>query len=453
VTALGQATGAAKQKPLTKDQLLNLLAGGVPSQRAIELVNQLGIDFEVDEAYVRSLRKAGASEALIALLRKVNAPFEGITVETEPSAQVFLDGNLQGQADAQGVLVVRSKVGLHTLKVSAEGKRDFEQKVTVVDGQPSTVVARLENFGGAMRVKTVPGSSVWLDNSIRGTTDENGELLIGSLSPGLHALRVTARGKVDDARNVSAAAGVETPVEVMLADGVRTNVQDGLKYVWISPGNFLMGCSVGDTDCTAPENPPHRVNLSRAYWMGQTEVTVAAYKRYVAAAGAPMPPEAPKADRGWRNGSFPIVDVTWSEANQYCAWIGGRLPTEAEWEYAARGGSTEARPGNLPDIAWTKQNAGNLTHAVGTKNANAYGLFDMLGNVWEWVGDWYDPNYYQGGAMENPTGPASGQEKVLRGGSWIVDPKLLRVSDRYSIKPDARSDYFGFRCVWTPKSN
>ena len=165
-----------------------------------------------------------------------------------------------------------------------------------------------------------------------------------------------------------------------------------------------------------------------------------------------MPPVAPKLDRGWKNDNFPMVDVIWDEANQYCAWAGGRLPTEAEWEYAARGGSPQARYGDLGDIAWSKENAGNQTHEVAGKLPNGYGLYDTLGNVWEWVNDWFDPNYYQSGAAQDPSGPPTGQEKVLRGGSWIVDPKLLRVSDRYSIKPDARSDYFGFRCVWEPKT-
>ena len=214
----------------------------------------------------------------------------------------------------------------------------------------------------------------------------------------------------------------------------------------------MMGCSPGDNDCADPEKPAHQVTLRKAYWIGQTEVTVGAYKRFVAAAKAKMPPVAPKLYRGWKNDSFPIVDVTWDEANQYCAWTGGRLPTEAEWEYAARGGSPQARYGNLGEIAWSKENAGNQTHEVAAKLANGYGLYDTLGNVWEWVNDWYDPNYYQSGAAQDPPGPPTGQEKVLRGGSWIVDPKLLRVSDRYSIKPDARSDYFGFRCVWAPKT-
>jgi len=194
------------------------------------------------------------------------------------------------------------------------------------------------------------------------------------------------------------------------------------------------------------------VTLANAWWIGQTEVTVGAYKQFADKAKVPMPMEAPKLYRGWSTAGLPMVDVTWQEANKYCSWAGGRLPTEAEWEYAARGGSPQARYGNLVDIAWTKANAANQTHPVAGKLPNAYWLYDTLGNVWEWVSDWYDANDYPSGAVADPTGPASGGEKVLRGGSWIVDAKLLRVSDRYSIKPDARSDFFGFRCVWTPKT-
>ena len=452
VPAYGQAPAAEKPQPLTQDQILELIAGGVTNQRAEELIKTRGIDFEVNDDYVRSLRKAGANEQLVTLLRKYSVPMEGITVETEPAAQVFLDGNLQGQADDRGVLVVRSKIGVHTLKVTLAGRRDFEQSVTVVDGRPSSVVAQLASVAGSIRVKALAGAAVWLDSSIRGTVDASGQLLIAGISPGPHDLRVTAQGKVDDARSITVAGGAETPVQVALADGVRVNPQDGLKYVWIAPGNFMMGCSPGDNGCAAPEKPAHRVNFSKPFWIGQTEVTVAAYKRFVAAANAKMPPVSPKIDRGWKNGNLPIVDVTWAEADQYCNWIGGKLPTEAEWEYAARGGSLLPRYGDLSTIAWSKENAGNQTHEVAAKTPNAFGLFDTLGNVWEWISDWYDPNYYQTSPNQNPAGPATGSEKVLRGGSWIVDSTLLRVSDRYSIQPGARSDFFGFRCVWKPQT-
>jgi formylglycine-generating enzyme required for sulfatase activity len=259
------------------------------------------------------------------------------------------------------------------------------------------------------------------------------------------------RGKADGSRNIEVAAGEETLIEMRLVDTVQTNPQDGLKYVWNAPGRFLMGCSPGDIDCADPEKPAHPVTLRKAFWIGQTEVTVDAYRRYVTATKAEMPPTAPKLYRNWNNRTLPMVNVVWDDANQFCTWAGGRLPTEAEWEYAARGGSPEARYGNLDDIAWTKENAQSQTHPVAAKLANGYGLFDTLGNVWEWISDWYAPDYYQSSPAQNPKGPGTGQQRVLRGGSWIVDSKLLRVSDRYSIQPTARSDFFGFRCVWEPK--
>jgi formylglycine-generating enzyme required for sulfatase activity len=447
-----QAAGAEKPQPLTKQQLLDLITGGVANQRAMELVRDRGIDFQADEDYIRTLRRAGANDLLISALRKKSAPMEGITVETEPNALVFLDGASQGQADSRGVLVFRARVGSHVLKVSQAGKRDFSQSFVLIDEQPAHIVAPLAGIGGSVRIKTSPGAVIMLDNSPRGAVDASGELLLNDIPPGSHWLRATARGKADGSRNIEVAAGEETAVEVALLDTVQTNPQDGLKYVWIAPGRFLMGCSPGDIDCADPEKPAHTVTLRRPYWIGQTEVTVDAYKRYVARAKAQMPPTAPKLYRNWNNRTLPMVNVVWDEASQYCTWAGGRLPTEAEWEYAARGGSPQARYGNLDDIAWTKENAQSQTHPVAGKLANGFGLFDTLGNVWEWVGDWYAPDYYQSSPAQNPTGPAAGQQRVLRGGSWIVDSKLLRVSDRYSIQPGARSDFFGFRCVWEPKA-
>ncbi len=457
--AASQAPSTEKTEPLTKDQLMELIAGGVPNERATELIRDRGIDFEVDDDYVRQLQKAGANSALIQELRKASVTLGGLLIETAPNAQVFVDGSSKGQADAQGVMTLRAKLGPHNLKISLAGKQDFEQNVTIAKGPPTRVVAQLADVGGSARMKGPAGAAVWLDDSSQGTIDASGELLLSSIAPGTHALRVTAKGKVDDLQSITVTAGAETSVQVALADGVRTNPQDALQYVWIAPGNFQMGCSPGDNDCAAPEKPAHAVTISKAFWIGQTEVTVGAYKRYADATKTAMPPAAPKTDRGWKRVTFPIVDVTWDEAGRYCAWAGGRLPTEGEWEFAARGGDPQARYGELNSIAWSKDNAGNETHSVGGKLPNPYGLLDMLGNVWEWVNDWYDPNYYASspandptGPAQDPTGPATGTERVLRGGSWIVDAKLLRASDRYSIKPDARSDYFGFRCVWAPKT-
>jgi formylglycine-generating enzyme required for sulfatase activity len=137
--------------------------------------------------------------------------------------------------------------------------------------------------------------------------------------------------------------------------------------------------------------------------------------------------------------------VTWNEAQAYCQTIGGRLPTEAEWEYAARAGSTAARYGNLDDIAWYSGNSGSKTHEVGKKQANAFGLYDMLGNVWQWMADWYGD--YQSGAQNDPSGSPSGQVRALRGGSWGNSQRGVRVSGRLRGEPGYRNTYIGLRCV------
>jgi formylglycine-generating enzyme required for sulfatase activity len=238
----------------------------------------------------------------------------------------------------------------------------------------------------------------------------------------------------------------------------------------------MMGCSPGDTECAHDEKPPHQVTITKGFWLGQTEVTGGAYKHFAGATGRQMPPE-PDLDgralnQGWGNDAMPIVNVSWDDAQAYCSWAGGRLPTEAEWEYAARAGSTAARYGVLDEIAWYADNSGrqrldseriwkedhanfakrldengNAMHEVGQKRANGLGLFDMLGSVAEWVNDWYDEKYYQSSPSQDPAGPASGQMRVVRGGSWAGGPRLVRVSNRNRLNPANRNVYIGFRCA------
>ena len=255
----------------------------------------------------------------------------------------------------------------------------------------------------------------------------------------------------------------------------KVNAKDGLKYVWMPPGTFVMGSSPGDTECYDNEKPPHQVTITKGFWLGQTVVTVGTYKRFAGATGRQMPPE-PKFDGrplnpGWGNEAMPIVDVTWDDAQAYCSWAGGRLPTEAEWEYAARAGSAAARYGDLDEIAWYADNSGRQRldstriwnkdqanyarrlsengsgmHEVGQKRANGFGLYDILGNVWEWVNDWYDQNYYQNSLSQDPTGPVSGQLRVVRGGSCYGNLMNVRVSYRYWVDPAFRYSSLGFRC-------
>jgi formylglycine-generating enzyme required for sulfatase activity len=141
-----------------------------------------------------------------------------------------------------------------------------------------------------------------------------------------------------------------------------------------------MGCSPRDKECGSDEKPAHRVTITKGFWMGQTEVTVGAYKHFATASGQQQR-RAPSFNSGWANDNMPIVNVTWNDAHHYCTWAGGRLPSEAEWEYAARGGNTEARYGPLDEVAWYHGNSGDRTRAVAQKLANGFGLFDVLGNA------------------------------------------------------------------------
>jgi formylglycine-generating enzyme required for sulfatase activity len=227
---------------------------------------------------------------------------------------------------------------------------------------------------------------------------------------------------------------------------VQENAKDGLKYVRIPAGTFRMGCSPGDEECQPDEKPSHEVTITKDFWIGQTEVTVGAYKHFIAATKRQIQ-AAPSFNQDWANEIMPIVSVTWDESRDYCVWAGGRLPTEAEWEYAARGGSTQARYGSLAEIA-SSSPYGSLPRVVGQKRPNGFGLFDVLGNASEWVNDWYDEKYYQHSPSKDPTGPEGDGSRVLRGGPLTATPWIVRVSYRDRKDPGGRDFYDSFRCVW-----
>ncbi|HXP83254.1 MAG TPA: SUMF1/EgtB/PvdO family nonheme iron enzyme [Bryobacteraceae bacterium] len=235
---------------------------------------------------------------------------------------------------------------------------------------------------------------------------------------------------------------------------IISNRRDREEYVYIPPGKFKMGCVPADTRCEPGEKPQHEVTISKGFYLGRTEVEVRAYQRFVDAKKLKMP-SAPLEYHGWKtNTNFPMVMVKWEQARDYCAWAGGRLPTEAEWEYAARGGASEEvyplNDENSRDKANFYGKGGNDTFEgvapVRSFDANPYNLFDMAGNVWEWVEDWYDPKYYAQSPDTDPRGPDMGKEHVARGGSFDSDPKQhLRLSFR---RPQGMAQFnVGFRCI------
>ncbi|MDR1921074.1 MAG: formylglycine-generating enzyme family protein [Candidatus Adiutrix sp.] len=219
----------------------------------------------------------------------------------------------------------------------------------------------------------------------------------------------------------------------------------GMEFVLIPAGEFMMGSPDGDEDADCDENQ-HRVTISRPFCLGKYEVTQAQWEAVMG--------NNPSEFEGRNN---PVENVSWDDVQEFINKLnqkeGGnkyRLPTEAEWEYAARAGTTSTYSFGddaeaLGRYAWYGENSGGTTHPVGQKEPNAWGLYDMHGNVWEWVQDWYDD--YSGSPATDPLGASSGSSRVFRGGdnAWSC-----RSAFRSGDTPDARYDYLGFRLAFSP---
>jgi hypothetical protein len=178
------ALRTVKPQPLTKEQVLQLVAGGVPNQRAAMLVQQRGLDFLADEQYLDMLRVAGGDATVIAAVREASAAISGgLVVITSPNAEVYLDGKPQGRADGQGQFATNAMGGTYALKVSLAGKRDFEQNVTLAAGQSTRIEAALIDAPGSIRLHTVAGASISLDGANRGSADATGELVLSDIIP------------------------------------------------------------------------------------------------------------------------------------------------------------------------------------------------------------------------------------------------------------------------------
>ena len=219
----------------------------------------------------------------------------------------------------------------------------------------------------------------------------------------------------------------------------------GMEFAWIPAGRFEMG-SPSHEEGRDNNERQHGVRISEGFWMGRYEVTQWEWESVMG--NNPSTFES--------CGRCPVEEVSWNDVQVFIRKLNEResgsgnkyrLPTEAEWEYAARAGTVGARHGELGSIAWYDGNSGGRTHPVGEKQANAWGLHDMLGNVWEWTGDWYGD--YPSGMVTDPRGPSSGSRRVNRGGGWHNVARLVRSADRGNDSPGFRIYDVGFRLVRT----
>ena len=246
------------------------------------------------------------------------------------------------------------------------------------------------------------------------------------------------------------------PAEVRVAREKAIENSIGMKFVPIPAGTFTMGSPFGEKDRYYNERQ-HQVTLTKSFYMGRTEVTQGQWKKV-------MGTEPWKGESFVQEGDdYPAVDFSWNDAVEFCKKLSAmenrvyRLPTEAEWEYACRGGSKTAfsfgdDEVDLSKYAWWGGIVGNgnakgeqYAHQVGQKLPNAFGLHDMHGNVWEWCSDWF--SRYPSGPLTDPQGPNTGSSRVLRGGSWDNGPYSVRCANRYDYAPDYRSSHGGFRLL------
>lgn len=235
--------------------------------------------------------------------------------------------------------------------------------------------------------------------------------------------------------------------------------------VFVPAGEFIMGSA--DEEAAKDEKPPHKIFLP-AYYIDKYEVTNSEYQKFVIETGHP----APYLARQWAlpynwngesypegKGDYPVVLVSWRDAQAYARWAGKRLPTEAEWEKACRGGLAGKKYPLAEKLKFNQANfdkgyiRGSKSKPVGNFAPNGFGLHDMAGNVWEWCHDWYSETYYKASPAESPPGPDKGLYRVFRGGSWKNTQKFLRCSQRGKSTPGYKSYTLGFRCALSAQKN
>lgn len=394
------------------------------------------------------------------------ARFAEITVQAPQGAVVTVDGDRKGS----GTLSWRQGEGLCDIVVSMAGHRDARRQLEVVAGRAQTVQLTPQPIYGSASVDSdLMDAEIWIDGKQYGVTPN----VVERLLVGRHTLVLKKSGCADLQQQFSVEEGKEASLSVKLPTGrsgdiivVRdlditsagapltmafrdfnnqTFTVNGVQFtmVAVEGGTFTMGAtSEQGSDAWDDEKPAHKVTLSD-YYIGQTEVTQALWEAVMG--GNPSR----------RIGdNLPVEQVSWNDCQVFIQKLNQltgkqfRLPTEAEWEYAARGGRKSrgykyAGGNNIGSVAWYDDNSGNEMHPVATKQANELGIYDMSGNVWEWCSDWYGD--YTSSSQSDPQGPSSGSDRVGRGGGYGSIAGVCRVSCRNIYAPGCRFDFLGLR--------
>jgi formylglycine-generating enzyme required for sulfatase activity len=412
-------------------------------------------------------------------LRKTTATLRVAMVEPAEAA-VWIGGRERGRTSGPLTGIAPGEV---EVVLRAEGYRERTERVTfAADEERRLEGMRLVPLPARLTVRAnIMGAEVVVDGIVVGTTTGGEDTF--EVAPASKRVEVRRSGYGTVTQTLSLRPGGDAGVVVAMERGRTLTTSQGragevdanfassrdlgtegrvvgvcpVGYVRIAPGTFVMGSPESETG-RGDDELQHRVTLTRAHCMKATEVTQGEWQALMGS--------NPSAFQNCGE-NCPVEQVSWDDAVAFANALsrreglpecyplgrfsgldcrGYRLPTEAEWEYAARAGTTAARFGDVDDVAWYDGNSGGTTHPVGQKQANAWGLYDMLGNVWEWTGDWYGAHL---DAATDPTGAASGTSRVFRGGSWFFYLRGARASDRGDTAPDNRNLNLGFRLVRT----
>jgi formylglycine-generating enzyme required for sulfatase activity len=436
-----------------------------------------------------ALRVANGRELAKAEAARVAAARGGLVVRTQPAAEVRVGSIARGQSPLS---LKDQRLGKYPLQVRLAGYEEWSGEAEVRENQVTEVEVALKPSTGSLEVSSEPAGLAVEVVSVRlaGTglaavrRSARTPASLAGLPVGEYEVTLRREGWPEARRRVTVERGGNASARAEFTSGSQRvtaepaaveahetgrrreetplarseqapgraapNVDPGL---WTIPdpklelrripaGSFRMGSAGGDTD----ERPVTEVTL-RQFWLGRTEVTQAQWQALMG--GNPS---------GRKGDNLPVTRVSWDEVLEFCRQltererVAGRLPpgfaytlpTEAQWEYACRAGTSGDYAGSLSEFGWYAPNSSRQTQPVGTKRANLWGLHDMHGNVFEWCLDWYEDRL-PGQVVEDPTGPRTGANRVVRGGAWNSDPELCRSSSRNSNPPAARADVLGFR--------
>lgn len=378
-----------------------------------------------------------------------------LSVESNVSdAKVHIDNRYVGLTDLSGLSV---KPGEHRIRVEKEGYETYSKAVRFRSGRSQSLSVYLEVEGtqmGSLSVDTVPEDARVRVLNIAPKFHQGMEL-----APGRYHVEVSGSGYATKRNWISLAAGEDKRIDVRLrrdavavptpAEGRKVSNSLGMEFVYIQPGTFMMGSPSSEADRENDERQ-HRVTLTKGFYMQMTEVTQGQWRAVMGT--------NPSHFNSCGN-DCPVEKVSWNDIQDFLRKLNQResgnkyrLPTEAEWEYAARAGTTTRfsfgdSERDLGSYAWYWSNSGSKTHAVGQKLPNPWGLYDMHGNVWEWCQDWEGD--YPSGSVTDPKGPSRGSDRVIRGGSWSDAPSRVRSANQFRRSPGGRRYSIGFRLLRT----